>query len=205
MNDARAGMHNGPWHDTREKRTRSPASRSRLGVSTPASPAQPIMSARCWSAITSTMFGAVGIRQFKRREPGSMASAITVDGNRLIPGALEAEVDRVDAGAAELPCDPGAVESSEGRRVVVDRDRRVFVRDEAGEARVAAAGGVEEPVDVEGVGIDPPQRRPFAGGPVDAVVDRRPHHRARSRPPEVVAAAEGELPAGDGEDVVAGS
>ena len=47
MNDARAGMHSGPWQDTRENRTPSTASRSRFGVSTPASPAHPIMSARC--------------------------------------------------------------------------------------------------------------------------------------------------------------
>src|ERR1700681_2721265 len=61
MNDARAGMHSGPWHDARENLTPSAASRSRAGVSTPASPAQPIMSLRCWSAMTTTMLGAFDI------------------------------------------------------------------------------------------------------------------------------------------------
>ena len=59
MNEARAGMHSGPWHDTRENRTPSPASESRAGVDTVRSPAQPIMSARCWSDMMSTMLGAL--------------------------------------------------------------------------------------------------------------------------------------------------
>ena len=58
MNDARAGMHSGPWHETREKRTPSAANPSSDGVSAVASPAHPIMSALCWSDITSKMLGA---------------------------------------------------------------------------------------------------------------------------------------------------
>src|SRR6516165_3621115 len=57
MNEAREGMHSGPMHDTREKRTPSAASESIEGVRTLSSPAQPIMSARCWSDMTSTMLG----------------------------------------------------------------------------------------------------------------------------------------------------
>jgi hypothetical protein len=47
MNEARAGMHSGPWHDTREKRTPCAARRSMFGVRTPGFAAHPIMSARC--------------------------------------------------------------------------------------------------------------------------------------------------------------
>ncbi len=47
MNEARDGMHSGPWHETRENRTPSAASASRDGVRTLGSPAHPIMSARC--------------------------------------------------------------------------------------------------------------------------------------------------------------
>src|SRR5712691_1630751 len=96
MNDARAGMHNGPWHDTREKRTLSPARRSRFGVSTPASPAQPIMSARCWSDITSTMFGAPDMRQLSPCG-ASRDDVVTCRDLRRIPGAR-----RVDLSPAEL-------------------------------------------------------------------------------------------------------
>src|SRR6185437_5791375 len=59
MNEAREGMQSGPWHDTRENRTPSDASRSSDGVCTDGSPAHPIMSARCWSDMTSTMLGDV--------------------------------------------------------------------------------------------------------------------------------------------------
>ena len=58
MNDAREGMHSGPWHETREKRTPWAANASSDGVRALASPAQPIMSARCWSDMTSRMLGA---------------------------------------------------------------------------------------------------------------------------------------------------
>ena len=47
MNEARAGMQSGPWHDTREKRTPSPANASSDGVRIVGSPAHPIMSALC--------------------------------------------------------------------------------------------------------------------------------------------------------------
>src|SRR6185437_15053042 len=57
MNDARDGMQSGPWHDTRENRIPSAARPSSDGVWMLGSPEQPIMSARCWSDITSTMFG----------------------------------------------------------------------------------------------------------------------------------------------------
>jgi hypothetical protein len=60
MKDALAGMHNGPWHDTREKRRPPDDNQSRVGVRTVLSPAQPIMSARCWSDMMSTMFGTGG-------------------------------------------------------------------------------------------------------------------------------------------------
>src|SRR3954451_18979786 len=69
MNEARAGMHNGPWHDTREKRAPSPASASNAGVITPGSPAQPIMSARCWSDMISTMFGAPDLTRASSHSP----------------------------------------------------------------------------------------------------------------------------------------
>jgi hypothetical protein len=62
MNDAREGMHSGPWHATREKRTPSAAKASSDGVMTLASPAQPIMSARCWSDMIKRTFGLALIR-----------------------------------------------------------------------------------------------------------------------------------------------
>ena len=62
MNEAREGMQSGPWHETREKRTPSAARRSSAGVCMAASPAQPSMSARCWSDMTSRMFGALATR-----------------------------------------------------------------------------------------------------------------------------------------------
>jgi len=70
-NDARAGIHSGPWQLTRAKRTPVAASASRCGVRTEASPAHPIASARCWSAITTTTLGVRGM-------PGIVTSAAEV-------------------------------------------------------------------------------------------------------------------------------
>src|SRR3954469_2743684 len=66
MNDGRAGIHNGPWHETRENRVPFDASASRFGVRT-LLPAQPSMSARCWSAMMTTMFGDIDISSRRLR------------------------------------------------------------------------------------------------------------------------------------------
>ena len=106
-------MQSGPWHDTREKRTPSAASPSSDGVCMLGSPAQPIMSARCWSDMTSTMFGLVvvtcGFLPLERRRSHT-------------GGPAGADLGTKRRAASRLGVNPGQIRTERTRT----NDRMVF-------------------------------------------------------------------------------